>query len=206
MSTTPAPADDPPRKRGRNSGPLDRVLHALNHPVRRQILRALTQGSGSASSLAREFKMSLGVVSYHLNQVLANECEVVELVAMVPRRGAVEKFYKLKRDALTGLASELEVQGPLRGLSLEECLLAGVEAIDASVEGRRDGGVWEWFSVELDAEGWQEVQAAQADFNRRLVQAAESSRSRGGGGEGKPAVVGAVALPLPVPPAPDADD
>lgn len=199
-SSAPAPTNGRLKKQGPDVGSLDRVLRALNHPVRRRILRALAQedaGGASASSLAREFKMRLGIVSYHLNQVLANDCEVVELVAMVPRRGAMEKFYKLKRGALTSLFSGPGAEGPLRSLSLEECLLAAVEAIDASASGGQQGGAWEWFSVELDADGWREVQAAQSDFNGRLVRAVENSRSRAGEEANMAAVVGAVALPDP---------
>lgn len=78
--------------------PVDRILSALNHPVRRRILGELADGPGSASTLAREFKVELGVVSYHLNQVLAKQCQVVELVDKVPRRGSVEKIYEVIGD------------------------------------------------------------------------------------------------------------
>jgi DNA-binding transcriptional ArsR family regulator len=77
-------------------GTVDRILNAFGHPVRRRILLALVDGPASASGLARRFKMDLGIVSYHLNRVLAKQCGVVELVDTVPRRGSVEKFYELK--------------------------------------------------------------------------------------------------------------
>jgi len=83
-----------PRKR--EEEPLDRVLRALNHPVRRGILRALVDGPGSATTLSRQLKLELGLVSYHLNQVLAKDCGIVELVDSIPRRGAIEKVYRLK--------------------------------------------------------------------------------------------------------------
>jgi DNA-binding transcriptional ArsR family regulator len=77
------------------AGELDRVLKALNHPVRRRILWELGDRDGSATTLSRSFKLDLGIVSYHLNKVLAKQCKVVELVDTVPRRGSVEKFYRL---------------------------------------------------------------------------------------------------------------
>lgn len=77
-------------------GALDRILSAFTHPVRRQILRELVKGPASASALSRALKMDLGVVSYHLNRVLAKQCEVVELIDTVPRRGSVEKIYGLR--------------------------------------------------------------------------------------------------------------
>jgi len=77
---------------------LDRILSALNHPIRRRIMRELVEGPASASMLSRSFGMDLGVVSYHLNKVLAQQCEVVELVESVPRRGSMEKIYRLKSE------------------------------------------------------------------------------------------------------------
>jgi DNA-binding transcriptional ArsR family regulator len=84
---------------------LDRVLSAFNHPVRRRILRELVAGPASASMISRAFRMELGVVSYHLNRVLAQHCKVVELVESVPRRGSVEKFYELRVDGPLDLPS-----------------------------------------------------------------------------------------------------
>jgi hypothetical protein len=59
-------------------------------------LRELTDSPNSASKIAKTLRMDLGVVSYHLNQVLAKQCGVVELVDTIPRRGSVEKIYELK--------------------------------------------------------------------------------------------------------------
>jgi DNA-binding transcriptional ArsR family regulator len=84
---------------------VDRILGALGHPVRRRILGELANGPRSASMLSRAFQMDLGVVSYHLNQVLAKQCKVVELVDTVPRRGSVEKFYEVIGDGPLGLPS-----------------------------------------------------------------------------------------------------
>jgi len=78
---------------------VDRVLSALGHPVRRRILGGLAEGAGSASALSRAFKMDLPMVSYHLNQVLAKQCKVVELVDSVPRGGSLEKIYEVIGEA-----------------------------------------------------------------------------------------------------------
>jgi DNA-binding transcriptional ArsR family regulator len=86
-------------------GVLDRTLRALNDPLRRRILQELVDEPCSASMLARRFHLDLGVVSYHLNQVLARQCKVVELVDTVQRRGSVEKYYLLRLDAPSGLPS-----------------------------------------------------------------------------------------------------
>jgi len=80
----------------REQSAVDRILTALNHPLRRRILRELAEGEGSASTLSRRLEIDLGIVSYHLKQVLAKQCRVVELVDTVPRRGSVEKIYGLR--------------------------------------------------------------------------------------------------------------
>jgi DNA-binding transcriptional ArsR family regulator len=80
---------------------IDRILRALGHPLRRRILRRLADGAGSASSMAAEFDLELTNVSYHLNRVLAGGCEAVELVETVPRRGSIEKVYRLNEDLWT---------------------------------------------------------------------------------------------------------
>jgi DNA-binding transcriptional ArsR family regulator len=112
---------------GRLETPLDRVLRALNHPLRRRILRALVDESSSASELSKDLGVALGVISYHLNRVLARECEVVELVKEVPRRGATEKFYRLGFQAL----SEGEAPRGPGAMSLEERFIVAVTAMEA---------------------------------------------------------------------------
>jgi DNA-binding transcriptional ArsR family regulator len=129
-----------PASEGRNVGkkrkeaPLDRVLRALNHPVRRLILRALVDGPGSATTLSRQLKLELGLVSYHLNQVLAKDCRIVELVDSIPRRGAIEKVYRLKLDSLGGTGGAAGEEGPggQPKPSFEESLITAVIAMDAT--------------------------------------------------------------------------
>jgi hypothetical protein len=66
--------------------------------------------------LSRAFKLELGVVSYHLSQVLAKQCEVVELVDTVPRRGSVERIYGLR------IEGPLDLPSPGKAGSWDEML------------------------------------------------------------------------------------
>lgn len=118
----------------REEAPLDRVLRALNHPIRRQILRALVHGPGSATTLSRQLELELGLISYHLNQVLAKDCGIVELVDSIPRRGAIEKVYRLKLDALSGSGGKAGKGSSSRRRrpSLEESIITAVIAMDAT--------------------------------------------------------------------------
>lgn len=45
---------------------LDKVFLALGHPVRRQILVRLAQGTATVSNIAEPFEMSLNAISKHL--------------------------------------------------------------------------------------------------------------------------------------------
>jgi DNA-binding transcriptional ArsR family regulator len=114
---------------------LDRVLSAINHPIRREIMRELINSPNSASKLAKHFAMDLGTVSYHLNKVLAKRCKVVELIDTVPRRGSVEKIYELR----VGSSSQLPAAGEpgtwqevLWTMTLAASLLEAAEAAKAA--------------------------------------------------------------------------
>lgn len=198
-----ASSGDPVMKKRREDTPLDRVLRALNHPIRRRILRVLVDGTGSASTISKELKMNLGVVSYHLNQVLAKECDVVELVESLPRRGAIEKFYRLKFQAAPkrrGGRKGAESPSRMRRMSLEECFIVAAAATDSDSFEALDGAGWEWFLAQVDDEGWQEVREAGADFNRRVEAVVAEGQDAAGGGASREVVVGVAAFPAAPPP------
>ncbi len=70
-----------------------RWIAALNHPLRRHILRILRETKlASATEIARQKELRLGNVAYHV-KVLA-DLEVLELVHRRQVRGAFEKFYR----------------------------------------------------------------------------------------------------------------
>lgn len=186
----------PGREAMAGAAPLDRVLRALNHPIRRRVLRALVDGTGSATTISQKTGMDLSLVSYHLSQVLAKECDMVELVDTVPRRGAVEKFYRLKFHALSDAdpGSPQGEQPSSRRMSFEECFIVAVSAMDADVFVDLEESGWDWSLAEVDAVAWAEIQAASEEFNARMRQAAEASRRRAAG-ETRSVVVGAAAFP-----------
>jgi DNA-binding transcriptional ArsR family regulator len=188
------------------SAPLDRVLRALNHPVRRRIMRVLVDGAGSATTISQELEMDLGVVSYHLSQVLGRECDIVELVDSVPRRGAIEKFYRLKFHALSEVdpGDEGEAEPSARRMSFEECLIVAVSAMDADAFAALEGSAWDWSLTQVDEIAWKEVREAGEEFNAKMRQAAEASRKRAGAEDAQGIVVGVAAFPAVAPPPPAA--
>ena len=75
-----------------------RVVKALNHPLRVEILRAIEENRASPVELSRRLDAPLGVVSYHV-RVLA-DLGLIKLVKRTPRRGAVEHHYEAKAPVL----------------------------------------------------------------------------------------------------------
>lgn len=70
----------------------DNLLAALNHPLRRRILRAIDGDEASPAELAKRLSVPLTTVSYHV-RVLAHY-EALKLVRTKSVRGAVEHFYR----------------------------------------------------------------------------------------------------------------
>jgi DNA-binding transcriptional ArsR family regulator len=72
----------------------EKVLVALRHPVRRQILVWVVQQSRPVSprDLAEQLRMPLSNASYHA-RVLA-QCDVLKLVDLSPKRGPIQHFYE----------------------------------------------------------------------------------------------------------------
>jgi DNA-binding transcriptional ArsR family regulator len=68
------------------------LIYALNHPVRRQILRLLREpGEASPSEMHKSIGVGLSALSFHA-QVL-NELGVIHGTRTQQVRGAVEHFY-----------------------------------------------------------------------------------------------------------------
>jgi DNA-binding transcriptional ArsR family regulator len=71
-----------------------RLVKALAHPLRVQILRVLQDRVASPSELSEELDARLGNVSYHMR--VLERLEVIELVKTKQRRGAVEHYFRAR--------------------------------------------------------------------------------------------------------------
>jgi len=69
-------------------------IMALNHPLRRQVLRVVKEnGTASATELCQRFDLPLSNVSYHVKVLV--DLGVLELVRTRKVRGARERFYRV---------------------------------------------------------------------------------------------------------------
>jgi DNA-binding transcriptional ArsR family regulator len=86
-------ADGRETKRNAALEDLDpRLVKAFSHPIRHRIMVRLNEAVLSPNDLAKELGESLGRVSYHVRTLA--DVGAIELVRTVPRRGAVQHFYR----------------------------------------------------------------------------------------------------------------
>ncbi len=68
------------------------IVKMMAHPLRIKILRYLEDHVASPSQLADEFGVVVGTASYHVR--VLHKFGLIELVRQIPRRGAIEHFYR----------------------------------------------------------------------------------------------------------------
>src|SRR4051795_12758529 len=146
-----------------------RVIKALTHPLRVQILRALEERTASPSELADEIGAPLGNVSYHVRQLHA--LGLIKLVKKTPRRGAIEHHYK----ALVQPPMTDDAWADQPGLVRESVVGASLgqlgEAVNAAVAGggfRRPEAQLVREEVALDEKGFADVAKELARTRERL--------------------------------------
>ena len=76
-----------------------RLVRALSHPLRVQILEILSERIASPNDLSEELGVELTHVAYHTRTL--DRCGCLELVDTAQRRGATEHYYRTA--ARTGL-------------------------------------------------------------------------------------------------------
>jgi DNA-binding transcriptional ArsR family regulator len=79
-------------KKKKNTGVDQKLVKALAHPLRVEILTILNERMASPNELSKELDEGLSQVSYHVKVLKDFEC--IEMVKTEPRRGAVEHYYR----------------------------------------------------------------------------------------------------------------
>ena len=161
--------------------PIDqRLVRALAHPVRIQILEVLSERVASPNMLAGELETGLSHVSYHTRAL--ERCGCLELVETAQRRGATEHFYKAKPEAFIGHQAWRQVPRSVRGAvtaaSLQTFLDKAVAALEAGRIDDREDTTFNWMPLHLDEQGWREVNGALSDAAERVLEAQEASKRR----------------------------
>ena len=155
-------------------------LKALSHPLRLRILHEMHRGLASPKEIADKLGESLGVVSYHVRTL--EELGCIELSETKFRRGAVQHFYKpLRRVELNDAdwaALPESIRDSVSAVTLDGIIeLAAAALRDGSFDARTDRHL-SFVQLELDEQGWSEVNGMLKDVLARATELQE--RSRGG--------------------------
>jgi DNA-binding transcriptional ArsR family regulator len=156
-----------------------RLVKALAHPLRVQILSTLEDRVASPSDLAIELDAPLGNVSYHVRTLA--DLGLVKLVKRRTRRGAVEHYYQARGRAQVSNRAWAQVPGVVKrsmvSVALEQALdQAGAAAATGGFD-HEDSNLSRQ-SVTLDAAGFGELSQAVARLHDELTAIHERSAQR----------------------------
>src|SRR4051794_11583066 len=162
-----------------------RLVKALAHPLRVQILTVLEERVASPSDLAEELDAPLGNVSYHVRTL--NDLGLLKLVRRRTRRGAVEHYYRARGRATVTDRAWSQVPSVVRrsmvGVALEQSIEQAVAAAaTGGVYG--DGARLTTHSPALDETRGPEAGGAPAEPHAALEAIRGRSAGRLGGSDG----------------------
>jgi DNA-binding transcriptional ArsR family regulator len=161
-----------------------RLVKALAHPLRVQILSTLEDRIASPSDLATELDAPLGNVSYHVRTLA--DLGLVKLVKRRTRRGAVEHYYQARGRAQVTNRAWAQVPGVVKrsmvAVALEQAVdHAGAAAVAGGFD-HEDANLSRE-SVTLDQQGWTELSQAIERLHQELgtIQDQSAKRLKGAG-------------------------
>ena len=138
-----------------------RLVKALAHPLRVQILTTLEDRIASPSDLATELGAPLGNVSYHVRTLA--DLGLVKLVKRRTRRGAVEHYYQARGRAQVSNRAWAQVPGVVKrsmvAVALEQAVDSAGAAAAAGGFDHEDSNLSRQ-TLTLDAEGFSELSQA----------------------------------------------
>lgn len=193
-------------KRGKSNakaaGGVDqRLVKALAHELRVQILTILNERMASPNELAKELNEGLSQVSYHVKVLRDYEC--IELVKTEPRRGAVEHYYRAtSRAFLTDRDWKRLPDSVKPGLSAKLIQLIIDDAAASLEQGTfdaREDRHLSWTPLIVDDQGWNDlIKAMTAHLDEVMkIQSQSAARLTKSGGEGNNVSVAMMAFEVP---------
>lgn len=162
-----------------------RLVKALAHPLRQQVLIRLNEGVASPSELAAELGERLPNISYHFR--ILHELGAIELVGTTPRRGAVEHHYRATMRPFFSDTDWATLPPSARRAVLDGLLRQIFEDVGraAATGGFDDDRIHVTRTpLTLDERGWRELAKLLEDTLEKVrrIQARSSERRAGGNG------------------------
>jgi DNA-binding transcriptional ArsR family regulator len=156
-----------------------RLVKALAHPLRVQILSTLEDRVASPSDLAAELDAPLGNVSYHVRTLA--DLGLVKLVKRRTRRGAVEHYYQARGRAQVSNRAWAQVPGVVKrsmvAVALEQAVDSAGAAAGAGGFDHEDANLSRQ-TVTVDAQGFGELSQAVARLHEEVAAIHERSTGR----------------------------
>jgi len=179
-------------KKKKGTGVDQRLVKALAHPLRVEILTILNERMASPNELSKELEEGLSQVSYHVKVLKDFEC--IEMVKTEPRRGAVEHYYRATARAFLTDSDWKTLPASVKpGVSasvIQIVLDEVVGAIKGGTFDAREDRHLSWTPGVVDEQGWSEsVDLVNETLERAIaIQAASAKRLAKSSEEGIPAV------------------
>lgn len=157
-----------------------RIPHAVNHPVRLDVLSILIERVASPNEMSEQLKVALGNVSFHVTELLRDG--VIELVKTAQRRGAIEHYYRAKTRPEISDKEWAKLPKASRRQIVSLVLQAIVaESLTSLKHGKMDADDHlhlAWKVMRLDQDGCREVSELQAEMLERVESIREENEER----------------------------
>jgi DNA-binding transcriptional ArsR family regulator len=189
----------PKRRREASSPTVDqRVVKALAHPLRVEILAILNDRMASPNELSRELEEGLSQVSYHVK--VLRDFEMIEMVKTEPRRGAVEHYYRASAEAFI-TSDQLKLMPKSAQKGIWAPVMADIEqdvstSLKAGVFDKRPDLVVARDTKILDGQAREEAEELSAEYYERFkdLEVDTDRRRQAGEGDGEEIVTTAALL------------
>jgi len=175
-----------------------RLVRAIGHPLRIQILQVLNERDASPNEMVRVLGSPLGNIAYHTR--VLEKCGCVEVVRTEQRRGAVEHYFRAVPRSYVGHQDWRKVPRSVRSTitatSVESFFQRLTAAYESGTLDDREDTTLSWMSVAVDDQGRREVTEILAEAASRLqgVHQRSVERSVGNGEEPTSLIVGLAAF------------
>jgi hypothetical protein len=163
-----------------DTGIGQRLVQAVAHPIRLEVLRIFYYRTASPKEVAKELATSLGTVAYHVRVLKDFGC--IELVGSRPVRGATEHFYRAT--VPPHFEDEEWAKLPKKGREdVSSMALQGVigEVVRACQMGTFDARTdrhLSWVPLEVDERGWRELVEKQLELLNEVMRIKAESAER----------------------------
>jgi DNA-binding transcriptional ArsR family regulator len=145
-------------KKGKTTGVDQKLVKALAHPLRVEILMILNERMASPNELSKELDEGLSQVSYHVKVLKDFDC--IEMVKTEPRRGAVEHYYRATSRAFLEDRDWEHLPDSIKPGVTASIFKSIVDDVVTSIHGgsfnARDDVHMSWTPGIVDEQGWTE--------------------------------------------------